>query len=349
MIEINKSPVLTSKHYGINHFVIDDDVIIEKINLLQKNQVIISDADNVKIDELKIYPQNNLSKEIDVFVKDGSNFAKEITISKTSESPFEIKFSPTQNLADTILLTINENVSAKVIFKYLSNEKLYHYTTLKIILKHGALLDFAELLAISNSNNFISIEIISDTNSQINFHAIDINSQTLVQNIKFVQVGDFSSATLNSIYLSNKQSQTSLNYLFEVFGKNCNSKISASGVLNDFACKNFIGTIDFKKGSTGSIGDEDEFCLVLSKHCKSKSTPILLCHEEDVDGKHSTSTGKVDEDDLFYVMSRGIERQQAVKLLIEAKLKKQIEIIFDESFRTEVLKMIENWLTKENN
>ena len=82
--------------------------------------------------------------------------------------------------------------------------------------------------------------------------------------------------------------------------------IDVQGALKDSAKKNFKGTIDFKKGCKKAKGDENVFCMLLSPNAKSIALPMLLCTESDVEGNHSTASGRVDNKSLFYIMSRGL-------------------------------------------
>ena len=52
-----------------------------------------------------------------------------------------------------------------------------------------------------------------------------------------------------------------------------------------------------------------------------------MCHEEDVEGSHGVSTGKIDKDKLFYLMSRGQTEQDANKIIILANFNKIINNI----------------------
>ena len=69
---------------------------------------------------------------------------------------------------------------------------------------------------------------------------------------------------------------------------------------------------------------------------------MLLCHEEDVEGAHGVSSGKVDEEKVFYLMTRGITRKDAEKLIIKANFNKIIELIKDEDIKEYILKEIDN-------
>ena len=88
----------------------------------------------------------------------------------------------------------------------------------------------------------------------------------------------------------------------------------------DHSSKIFRGTIDFKNGSAGSVGTEQENVLLLGEEIVNQTIPLILCAEEDVQGNHGATIGELDEEILFYFASRGIEREQAEKLMSRAKL-----------------------------
>lgn len=146
---------------------------------------------------------------------------------------------------------------------------------------------------------------------------------------------------INAIYLGKETQVFDLNYIGELRGEKTEIEIEVQGALTDKAKKHFKGTIDFKKGSKKAKGNENEFCMLLSNEARSIALPMLLCSEEDVEGNHSSSTGKVDEKALFYLMSRGISQKEAMQLIIKAKFNKVLEQIEDEELKNEILKKID--------
>ena len=68
---------------------------------------------------------------------------------------------------------------------------------------------------------------------------------------------------------------------------------------------------------------------------------MMLCHEEDVAGAHGVSAGKIDKSKLFYLMSRGLDEQEARRLIINANFSQIIKYIPEENIREEVLELIE--------
>ena len=85
-------------------------------------------------------------------------------------------------------------------------------------------------------------------------------------------------------------------------------------------------------------------CVLLLHFFLYIALPMLLCTEEDVEGEHSTSSGKADEKELFYIMSRGLSKNEAIKLMVKAKFYDIIERIQEENLKTEVIEEIDRRL-----
>ena len=135
-----------------------------------------------------------------------------------------------------------------------------------------------------------------------------------------------------------------LNYIAELRGKKSKVNINVQGALKDKAKKNFKGIIDFKKGCKKAVGSEEETCTLLSDTAKALALPMLLCSEEDVEGNHATSAGKIDNKQLFYIMSRGFSVKEAQKLIVRAKFNKILENICDEELTKRIEETINNRL-----
>ena len=135
-----------------------------------------------------------------------------------------------------------------------------------------------------------------------------------------------------------------MNYIAELYGEKTNIDIEVQGALKDTAKKHFKGTIDFKKGCKKATGNENENCMLLSEKAKSIALPMLLCSEEEVEGNHSSSAGKVGNKELFYIMSRGFSKVEAMKLLVRAKFNNILEKIEDEELKAEIIAKIDEGL-----
>ena len=194
------------------------------------------------------------------------------------------------------------------------------------------------------SNNFMSIQNNFEENAKVNYTIVDFGGKNSITNYYSNLLGDFSDNTLNTIYLGKEDQLFDLNYIAELRGKKTNIDIEVQGALKDKAKKHFKGTIDFKKGCKKATGNENEACMLLSDTAKSLALPMLLCSEEEVEGNHSSSAGKIGEKELFYIMSRGFELKEAMKLMVRARFNEILERIENEELKNQIIDEIEKRL-----
>lgn len=103
-------------------------------------------------------------------------------------------------------------------------------------------------------------------------------------------------------------------------GRHTESTILAKGVMMDAATAILNGITKIEKGATKANGEQAESVLMLSDKARGDANPILLIDEDDVKAGHAASVGKLDELQLYYLMSRGISREEAERLLIHGFL-----------------------------
>ena len=138
-------------------------------------------------------------------------------------------------------------------------------------------------------------------------------------------------------YLARRSDTADIDLTVEQLGKSTVSKIHASGALMEHAKKVFRGTIDFKRGSAGSVGSENETVLLLGGDAENKTVPVILCAEENVEGSHGATIGELDADTLFYFASRGIDRAAAEAILARAAVERLARTAEDEAFSARAL------------
>lgn len=184
-------------------------------------------------------------------------------------------------------------------------------------------------------NSLESIAVVTEDNADVQVSQVELSSGKLVTNYKTYIMGDKSKVNLDSIYFASGKGDMDLLYESNHFGKKSESNMIINGALVGESSKKLKATLDFKEGSSGSVGNEEEFTLLLSENVKGISVPALLSHEDDVEGNHAASAGKMDKELLFYIMSRGYSLKEAEKLVIESKFQGTIqhlpEVLADEA------------------
>ena len=150
-----------------------------------------------------------------------------------------------------------------------------------------------------------------------------------------------------ALYAAAGRQAWDLFYHIDHIGKESNAVIDVKGSLSDTAKKIFRGTLDFKRGCSGSVGDEGDYAIQLSPKTKNISLPLLLCTEDDVSGNHASSAGQLDMNTIYFLMTRGFSLEDARLIVVEALIRPLIDRL-DESVREEVLAEVRRKLdTKE--
>lgn len=98
------------------------------------------------------------------------------------------------------------------------------------------------------------------------------------------------------------------------------SKIILRGLVTGRAAVNVHGNVLIKKGARGTNTHFEAKALLLSPQARCEIVPALEIDENQVRASHSTYVGKLDEEELFYLQSRGIARETAESMLIRSFL-----------------------------
>ena len=351
MLKLNETPVRTSRNFNINNIKLKDINIptdikeFNNVNITNNSSKINISSEvrdisltygvgEMLINQLK----KNCNKKLNLKVDCLQN--KEVIIDFNFDSDNE-------TLLEHIEVVTSENSKSTIILKYISsdNNEYWHNGLLKVHAdKNSEVNIIIANLMNTKSNNFMSIENSLEENAKVNYTIIDFGGKNSITNYYSNLIGDNSDNSLNTIYLGKENQLFDLNYIGELRGKKSNIDIEVQGALKDTAKKNFKGTIDFKKGCKKAKGNENEACMLLSDKAKSLALPMLLCSEEDVEGNHSSSAGKIGEKELFYIMSRGFELKEAMKLMVRAKFNKILANIKNEELVEEILNEIDKRL-----
>ena len=350
-LKINETPVRTSRNFNINNIKLENVEIPEKIKPFE-NILIENENSNIKIDNKTIKTDlvYGISKQFVENIKDNANQNININVDGNNKKEVKLNFefnSKENELQENIQINANKNSKATIIIKYISKDSNYnfHNGIIKTNAKSNSDINIILINFLNNnSNNFISIENNFEESAKIKYTIIDFGGKNSITNYYSNLLGEKSENEINTIYLGQDGQLFDLNYIAELRGQKSNVNIEVQGALKDNSKKHFKGTIDFKKGCKKSKGNENEACMLLSKKAKSISLPMLLCSEEDVEGNHSSSAGKADEKELFYIMSRGFSLKDAMKLIVRARFNKIIEEIKNEEIKNEILEEIDKRL-----
>ncbi len=345
-LKVNETPLRTSRNFGINNIKLTDVELptnpkkFETVSIQTENNHIEKSNENVKL----IYGNGTL---LDKNVVENANSKIKLSINNKDEN-IRIAYNfDDENLELINQLEIQAFEDANIFIEYKSNtnKKCFHNGIINVIANPNTKINIIIFNLLNNlSDNFEAIQNKIYENASISYTIIDIGAKNSVSNYFSDIIGDNARDDLKTIYLGIENQLKDINYIAELKGKRTSIDIDAQGALKGSSVKHFKGTIDFKKGCKKAKGNENEYCMLLSDKAKSVALPMLLCTEEDVEGNHSTASGKVDSKDLFYIMSRGINYSDAIKLIVKARFNKILQRISDEKIRNDIIEEIDRRL-----
>jgi hypothetical protein len=312
---LNNSKVPTTNGFKINNVKVDLDIpeLNKDILEIDTNMSINQEYINNKVNSL-------INLELDEYLN--------IDIkSKTNDN--YLKFNIDNNKCTKLNLDLeNDN---NIVIKL--TKDIFNYLILNVNNKDNTNITILNYLD-KSSNNLIAIE--GSNQGNLNINVIDLGSNVIVNNIDVTNNKESAKTSINNIFIGIDNNLLDYNYYVTNNRELTNIDINVQGVLKDTAKSNFKGIIDFISGAKKSIGNEIENVILLSEDAKSKSMPVLLCGEEDVQGSHGVSTGKLDKEKIFYLMSRGLSESDAKRVLIKSNFNKVLSIINDENIINEI-------------
>jgi Fe-S cluster assembly protein SufD len=141
-----------------------------------------------------------------------------------------------------------------------------------------------------------------------------------------------------------KSDQFDLNINAVCTGRSAKVRFNLYSVLNDKSSVNFNGNMVIEK----SAHDADVFLthrtLLTSPGAKTKAIPGLEIKANDVKAGHAATIGNIDDELLFYLMSRGFDQKNASKVIVEGFFKSQLDLIMDENVKIKASELIFNSL-----
>ena len=186
-----------------------------------------------------------------------------------------------------------------------------------------------------------SVTVRAEKDARIYYTAAEIGASHVLAKVKIELAGDGSQADVAALYFGDGARAIDLNYIIVQEGNKTEASMQVKGALQDSAVKIFRGTLDFKAGSKGSAGREKEEVVLLNEGIRNRSVPLMLSAEEDVNGQHAVSAGRLDKSRLFYLMSRGLDEKEARKLAVGALFATVLERVPDADLREEISREVE--------
>lgn len=151
-------------------------------------------------------------------------------------------------------------------------------------------------------------------------------------------------AHLNGLFTTKSNQLVDNHTLMDHQMPNCESNELYKGIITDKSTGIFNGKIFVRRDAQKTNAYQSSKNILLSDDATINTKPQLEIYADDVKCSHGTSTGKIDEAAVFYLNSRGIGRESAKKLLLNAFAQEVINKIEVDELKEKVLNLFENEL-----
>ena len=251
-----------------------------------------------------------------------------------------------QSLFNHVTIQVGKNSKFNFIENYVNNQKEDKdpFSLVSEVVAHeGAQINYSSITnQPGKKRGTILRRGLTYRDSLINWNVAAMDEADVYHDNTTNILGDGSEANLKIVTLGVKEQKTYFNS--EVVNQGLSSKgdILQHGVLLDRSHIVFNGVGFIVKGATGSNAYQSSRMLTLSSEAKADANPMLLIDENDVMAGHGASLGRIDEEQLYYLQSRGLTRKESSRLLVHGflspviseltvdKIKELVTILIDE-------------------
>ena len=251
-----------------------------------------------------------------------------------------------QSLFNHVTIQVGNNAKFNFIENYVNNQKedKAPFSLVSEVVAHeGAQINYSSITnQPGEKRGTILRRGLTYKDSLINWNVAAMDEADVYHDNTTNILGDGSEANLKIVTLGVKEQKTYFNS--EVVNQGLSSKgdILQHGVLLDRSHIVFNGVGFIVKGATGSNAYQSSRMLTLSSEAKADANPMLLIDENDVMAGHGASLGRIDEEQLYYLQSRGLTRKESSRLLVHGflspviseltvdKIKELVTVLIDE-------------------
>lgn len=267
-------------------------------------------------------PQDNKYAALNSAVWSGGSFIyvpKGVKLDKPLQSYFRINNKRSGQFERTLIIVDDDaelNYVEGCTAPMYSKESL-HAAIVEIFVGKRAKMRYTTIQNWSNSIlNLVTQRAVVDDDGLMEWVDGNIGSKLCMKYPCCVLKGDRSRGSTVSVAVAgNGQFQDTGAKMIHL-GKDSSSTIISKSIARNGGTSNFRGQIHIAKGATGSKAHEECDTLILDDHSYSDTIPNNEVANATSYLEHEASVSKINEDQLFYLMSRGLNKEQATQMIV---------------------------------
>ncbi len=306
----------------------------DQIEIIDQSETINKFNNNSPLCDLNSAFNN---KSFKIVVKEGYQLIKPLIIYHTTNSKIWSK-----NINLRLNFELYEKSSLRLIDLFRdTSEKNFLNIFYNFDLKENSILKNYKVDKFENKNikySFNNIE--QDKNSISETFILSSGSNFCKNEINCNLNGEYSSAFVNGIFSINNNKHHEIRTIINHLTENTKSYQLIKSVLEDSSKAVYQGKIFVNSKAQKTDGYQLSKAILLNKDSEFNAKPELEIYADDVKCSHGSASGSLNEDSIFYLMSRGLNYQQSIELLINGFLLDVVEKITDPEVKNLIKNMI---------
>jgi Fe-S cluster assembly protein SufD len=247
-----------------------------------------------------------------------------------------------------VLIIAESHSSVTYVDNYASHgdlNQLVQNGVVEVVVKPGAVVNYASVHNLDESVVDLSYRRANvEQDATMNWVIGEMNYGNVMSDTTSLLKGNGSTSDAKIICVGTNEQKLNVTTRAIHFGRSSSSDMITRAVLRDASTAIINGITKIEKGATGANGQQTEKVLMLSPKARGDANPILLIDEDDVKAGHAASVGQVNPDQIHYLMSRGITKEEAQRLVIYGFLAPVVSVIPMKKIQEQLQRFVERKL-----
>lgn len=317
----------------------DNCIVIENGDVQEQTKqagVSIRKVENYSLENI----YNKQYDEMELKIKQSSPFVTFVNIIKSGE--LKLVFKSSKDYTSNVVININEGLNVNLTQVSFENEN-NNNLLLEVICNDNTTVKYTTIEANKNeTNSKVNFYVLENVNLEID--TLSLNDEKVNNCTNIYLLKQFSHLTLNNAIINN----TSLvqGYDFNVYhlNKDSDSTLTNYAICKDSSVLNINSNGIIKQGCSKSKIMQKSKGIILDLTSAISANPLLQIDEFDVEANHGASIGAIDDEDLYYLMSRGLTKSQSEQLIVSGYMQPILSKMNEEQLQRYASFLIENKL-----
>ncbi len=273
-----------------------------------------------------------------VYVPEGVD-AEDVTIRTEQNS---------RSLFNYTLVVTAESSSVTILERQSTGEEAeeqYYSGIVEIVAGENSNVQYGSLQNLSeDAYNFTVKRGVTDTYATIDWIEANIGTQLTKTEVSTTLAGDSSETQIVGAFYGHNDQHFDLDAKVWHRAEHTTADLVTRGVTDDIARSVYEGVQDVGRDAWDTSSYQRENTLMLSDESEADASPKLIINNHDTEASHSATVGQIDQEDLLYMTSRGIDPRSARNMLVEGFFVPVMEEIAVDELREDLTELIQTRL-----